>query len=73
MQLADGQAKCVCPMCEEERYEVVCANDGLNYASQCWMERESCMKSQNLQVSKREPCSKFLIFGGLCIRKNKLK
>jgi len=58
LQVADGEAKCVCPMCDEDQYEVVCANDGLNYASQCWMEHESCMKSKDLQVAKREPCSK---------------
>lgn len=73
VELADGQTQCVCPMCIEDRYDVVCANDGLNYASQCWMERESCLKSQNLEVAKREPCSKSSVVEGFCISKYGLK
>lgn len=59
----DGQAKCVCPLCDDE-YDVICGNDGINYASQCWMERESCLKSKEIKVAKKEPCSEYISYIG---------
>ena len=53
----DGVANCVCPICNNE-YDLVCGNDGVNYASQCWMEREGCLKSKSINVAKKGACGK---------------
>lgn len=55
MTTVDGKPKCVCPTCDVE-YDVICGDDGVNHASQCWMERESCVKSKSIKVAKKEPC-----------------
>lgn len=54
----DRTVDCVCPVCQP-KYNIICANDGTNYASLCWMKRAACKQKKTLTVSQESPCGMF--------------
>ena len=53
---ADRRALCVCPYCAENDYNPVCGNDGMSYASYCWMKSASCLKQKMITSVKDKVC-----------------
>ena len=51
----DGYGRCVHAICEPT-YALLCGDNGINYASQCWMERESFLTKTMIRPQKNEPC-----------------
>ena len=52
-----GEVKCVHALCEPT-YAPICGDNGINYASQCWMERESSLSGKMIRPQKNEACRK---------------
>ena len=58
---SDGKAECACPVCDnKEKYSPVCGDNGNTYASQCELERDSCIKKSHIKMAKKEACGKLL-------------
>ena len=56
---SDGKAECACPVCDnKEKYSPVCGDNGKTYASQCELEKESCVKKVNIKMAKKEACGR---------------
>ena len=56
----DHTAVCKCPVCPKDIYSPICGDNGLTYASQCFMERENCLQGTDIQLSRNEPCGMYL-------------
>lgn len=53
----DGDNKCSHPLCEPN-YSLLCGDNGINYASECWMEKEAFALKKMIEMGKNEPCCK---------------
>lgn len=51
----DKTTDCVCPVCKLE-YNIVCGNDGNNYASLCWMKQYACQQKKSVTLLQKQPC-----------------
>ena len=54
------KTECIRAKCKPT-YALVCGDNGLNYASQCWMESDSFMGKTTIRVEKDQPCCKFVL------------
>lgn len=65
----DGHnASCVCPdECpnsfeHDENTQTVCGSNGVDYTSQCEINKAACTSNKNITVAFKGKCGKFLIF-----------
>ena len=63
LRRADNLPECVCPICDSEsKYNPVCGNDGMTYASLCQLQMTACKEKRNLKIVKKSACGEMRIF-----------
>ena len=55
---ADDTAECVCPLCNDDNYALVCGSTGKFYASQCDLQKAACNQMINIKAVGKEACGK---------------
>lgn len=48
---------CICPSCTSDAKELLCGSDGVTYASECELQRTSCLSSRFIYAAHRGECS----------------
>lgn len=63
---ADNTAECLCPLCNENNYALVCGDDGRTYADKCELEKEACKTQKRISIAKEEACGMVLYLSFNC-------
>ena len=47
---------CVCSTCDDQPYALVCGDNDVTYANECYMKRTICLENKEIRLVKRGPC-----------------